>query len=74
MKELVDKMNAVLTKVQSMSVQFDMVSSANNEMDTGNVEGAKWPTFSEQQMDEKIAPQTFLSVGNEKEKKQYPCL
>lgn len=41
MKDPVNKMNAILTEMQAMSLQFNIMFGINISMDNGNVEGAQ---------------------------------
>lgn len=58
-----ERLNAILTKMQTISLQFDLLSAAGDTFDVGNVEGAQW-NLQEKTMDEKTAPQ-IVSIKEE---------
>ena len=50
MKDLVDKINVVLTEMQAMSLQYGMMFGMNAAMDTRNVQGAQWPNIDKEKV------------------------
>lgn len=41
-KDVGEKINAVLTEMQTTSLQFDLTSGARTDLNAGNLEGANW--------------------------------
>ena len=62
-KDMGEKRNGILTKMQTIRLQFDLLSAARDTFDVGNVEGAQW-NLQEKTMDAKTAPQT-VSIKEE---------
>lgn len=56
-KDMGEKINVVLTEMQTISLQFDLLSGVGTDFNVGNLEGANW-NLQDESMDQKPAPQT----------------
>ena len=54
-KDMGEKMNAVLAEMQAVSLQFDILSGAGMDFTAENTEGANW-NLNDEPMDQKSAP------------------
>lgn len=46
--------------MQTVSLQFDLLSGAGDNFDVGNAEGAQWPKLDEEQKDETVLLRELL--------------
>lgn len=63
-KDRGDELNTVLTEMQTISLQFDLLFGTRDTLNARNIEGANW-NEQEKSMEEKFAPQNRSNVGRE---------